>query len=439
MKAAAPAHNTVAKIAEDNNRPHAKIISTTPNNVDKESGLQCKLLMNDACEFIEEMYDWERDKVLEYIAENSLNDFVYIKYTWKQLGLSEAWYRQQCRDLLNDMLTINREINLAWTKSSDNSVFNEEDLLTMESMLKHKSSKYKVEFKRFVAYSQEFHTHTYFLNLYKPLDPNKKYFIGCDVAAGLSKDRSTIVITDPEDDFTPVGFFRSATINIELFAHLLRVLVKEHIPKSILFIENNNLGNAVITNLIDYIPKNIFFSYRVQDKQKGKNPATQTDNIILGVNTNSSSRDVMFDILKDIVSNHPQQIAFKEIYDEIKNLAYIKGRIDHEPGHHDDIIMGYLMVRYSVETGNSIGRFLGKKLDPNTVNTVLSKTGAQSIGNRVEGNKSDLFKIQDLLILTAEGYSPEEAMKILISKGSVKNHDSKAKSVNYNILHDVLN
>ena len=75
------------------------VITTTPNNIDVDAGIFCKNLIDDAAPFNEKMYDWPRSQLEKYIYANSKNDFVYISFSYKQLGRSEAWLDSQIRAL----------------------------------------------------------------------------------------------------------------------------------------------------------------------------------------------------------------------------------------------------------------------------------------------------------------------------------------------------
>ncbi|MBT4939346.1 MAG: LysE family transporter, partial [Rhodospirillaceae bacterium] len=89
-------------------------------------------LIDDAAPFMLDLLDWSLEDVHEYIETNSNNDFVTIKYSYKELGRSEAWFKKQCRSLQNRMDKIKREILLEWTKTTESSIFEEEDLMRLE-------------------------------------------------------------------------------------------------------------------------------------------------------------------------------------------------------------------------------------------------------------------------------------------------------------------
>lgn len=365
LKASAPAYRKVADLAEAHGKPHCKILSTTPSDVDSYSGAVCKELIDDSAIFIEELYDWSMKRVREYIDVNGSSGYLSIKYTWQQLGLSEEWYAQSCKDLRYDTRSIKRELDIEWTKSSDNSVFEEAELDILAKGLYTDTKNLIVEITK--EYQDDFKIERnqvpYMFKLFtESLNPNHPYFIGCDVSGGLGKDYSTIVIVDPFDNYKEKAIFKNNKINLSDFRLLIEQVVTNIIPKSTLFIENNSYGKGVIDELLKNttVAKKLYFEYKVTDKDKTKrNPKTVTNSISYGINTNTASRELMIDILREVVIEQPHTIISQELVDDISGLIYNKtGKVEHDTHTHDDCIFGKLMVLYAVKYGNNISKFL---------------------------------------------------------------------------------
>ena len=156
---------------------------TTPNNLEKPEAVWFKMTMiNNACTFTEDFYDMKLSDIREYINMKSRNDFVYIEFSYKQLGRSEEWFAEQCRALNNDLLLIKRELLLEWTKASDVSVYSEAQLSRIEELLVTPFTKL---------------TLLKYWNIYL-LDPTidfrKPYLISVDPSAGTDNDGSAITI-----------------------------------------------------------------------------------------------------------------------------------------------------------------------------------------------------------------------------------------------------
>lgn len=400
--AASPAINKVAELARLHNKPHGKMLSTTPSNIDTPSGAFCKDIIDRACEFTEEMYNWSPDKIREYIVANSSNDFIYIKYTWQMLGLSQEWYDTMCRELMHDWLIIRREVDLEWTKSSENSYFREEELDEMFSNVISTELTKTIEIARYRESLQEYVRTPYSFKLIEPLDKEKWYFIGVDVAGGLGKDFSTIVLTDPLNDCKPIGTFKNNIINTRHLSDLLIGLVTNYIPNSILFIENNSYGKAIIDNVLESdIADKVYFSYKVPDKDKTKNARTVTDTIQYGISTNTATRPLIVEIIKEVAMDQPELITMEDIYQDIKGLIVTKqGKVEHDTNMYDDTLMAWLMVLYAIRYSNNIAMYYNmvnastrRKVDGLIALTSESNVNDPALDNGIQLDFEELVRL----------------------------------------------
>jgi hypothetical protein len=434
--AAGPAQSRIAEVAKANGKPHSKIISTTPNNIDVPAGEECYKMIQESAKFIEKMYDWNRNEIDNYIQQNSNNDFIYIEFTWQQLGLTEEWYRKECRVLNNKLLLIRRELDLEWTKSSDNSVFSEEQLDVIGSY--HNRDYTIMELKpKFRIFNEELNqeetvNRTYFMNVYRPLNPKKTYLVGCDVGGGLGRDNSTMVVVDPED-LMPVAIFKNNKINTSYFTSLIEYVMEEVLPLSIFIIERNNYGLNVIDTLVRTKSKRLFYTYSLQDKDKTKN--VTKDNIKYGVDTSVKSREIMFDNLFTLVNEEPHVLGVDDIYNEVRTLEYNKqGKIEHNDISHDDCLLGYLIVRYAL-SNTPTGHLLVKKIRNNHAS---NQSGiANSIFGGVDDPTINKYNIASNLTIDELIYIKDNNISVdefISSKYNIKTNRPKLK-INNNILN----
>ena len=73
---------------------------------------------------------------IDIINTNERSTFVYIEYSYQQLGYSEQWFRDLCRNMELDWDAIRREVLLEWSPSVENSPFRKEDLDTIRNLLR---------------------------------------------------------------------------------------------------------------------------------------------------------------------------------------------------------------------------------------------------------------------------------------------------------------
>ena len=138
----------------------------------------------DATKFSETWYDFSYSQLMDILKANTKSDFVYIKFTYQQLGCSEQWFSEVCKLLKNSWPDIRREILLEWSTGVENSPFKEEDLDTISGLIRQPISVvYLLGKYRFETYLQA-DTRTY------------PALIGVDVAAGYKHDSSAITVVD---------------------------------------------------------------------------------------------------------------------------------------------------------------------------------------------------------------------------------------------------
>ena len=361
---ATPANSQAAQEAEKNGKPYHIVISTTPGDLNTPHGVYAKQFFDSAAPFSEKLYDWPIEKVKEYIDKNSSNNFTYLEFSYDLLGRDYNWFRKQCKALNGDVFKIKREILLQWNKSSDLSPFSEEEIMRLTDCAKEPVATLMLQ-------------NVFPLNLYiDDFDWRSNLLIGVDVASGMSRDRTAIVVWDPAINQVVASFHNNIIDGFEL-RDLLIELITVYFQNSILIIESNNSGKQLMDFLLRTpVAKNLFYEkkqvkaeVRVQDVKKQKFDSKMTK--VYGVNTNTETRPKMMDILRDIVRDEYDRVNSKDIIQEIAGLERSPkhDRIDHGEGGHDDLVMAYLFTRYVWAYGRNLGKWM----------TVTSTSGSETI------------------------------------------------------------
>jgi hypothetical protein len=97
------------------------------------------------------------------------------------------------------------------------------------------------------------------------------------------------------------------------------------------------------------LEKNLFFHSREKAEKRVGQATSKTRLKVYGIDTTAKSRDLMIDILKKDVVEHPEFFRIKKLYDQVRNLERTKnGKIEHSSHSHDDILFAYLMCRYAM-------------------------------------------------------------------------------------------
>lgn len=344
-KAAIPAFSKASENAKNNGKPYGVVITTTPNNIDEGTpGCFCYNMIEDAAKWKLELFDLNENELNEYIHSNSMNDFIFVEYSYKELGKSEEWLEKQKRALANDMLTLKREVLLVWPHSTDGAVFSEDQLTRVYDYVKQPHSTLLI-FNR------------YPVTFYEEPDLRMNYILSCDVSGGLSNDSSAISIIHPED-FHVVGDFLNSKVDTDTYRRIIEELMTLYFRKALLVVEKTGIGMGIV----DALMKNPLIEPRMfrEDKQHFGEKTTssgfvvkkKTKTTIYGVDTNKQTRNQMMDLLFDIVNNEYDKIVSPNIYSNLVTLEKKRnGKIEARNGKHDDSLMSYLIFRWAVFYG----------------------------------------------------------------------------------------
>ncbi|MDD3172132.1 MAG: hypothetical protein PHF63_00435 [Herbinix sp.] len=351
VEAAGPAYGTASDNADKNNAIHCRFFSSTPGDLDSKEGKDGMEIIKTCCKWSEEFYDWDREKIKQYITFNSASRIVYIEYSYTQLGKDEEWFKKMCALLNNNKMKIKRELLLHRIHGNSQSPFEPEDLDALNEL------KGKV--------IEEFFVNTFFLfRLYEKLNRSRVYFVGVDVSNGYGIDNTAVTIWDPYTRKV-VGEFKSPFISVRQAADLLRTLVKNHIPRAILCIERNANGEGVLDLLRSSpIAHNLYWD---NSKSVGDNIDLKMENGFIkqqaamrklyGVWTGTSTRPLMIDLLFSYVHDYKDLIIGNNIIEDINALVKKNDKVQAATGEHDDAVMSYLMCLYVYYNGNNLSRF----------------------------------------------------------------------------------
>ncbi|QDJ97782.1 hypothetical protein PALS2_157 [Staphylococcus phage PALS_2] len=390
--------------------------------------------MNDAAQWTEKIYDYYinseeegNEKLEEYMDSNSGNSFIYIEYSYKELGKDDNWLEKQKRQI-GSLEAVKREILLEWAFSNDDSLFDEEQMSEL-SLYANKEIYNTIDFK--------INGKTYYVHMVKKMENmhEKNWLVGIDISGGLGRDNTAFTVVDP-GTLEPVMVFQNNIINGPTFRKLIKELITLYIPNAVLIPERNYAGTVMIEDMIqtDNIGDNIFYSLknRTAEKQVEVNkqvfnemPRHSTNKVTkqvrrYGIDTTKKSRDLMLnEILSMIVEEKPYLVNNKPLFQQIKSLQMKKGRIDHPDGGHDDLLMSYLFCLYAYYYEKDIKKFVKVKYG-----SIVSPTGenAEEIEKERQARRKDIASIKRIGGII-DGNSPSNPL--LQNNNSAPNQKSK--------------
>ena len=351
----APAFKTAAMNAKANGSPYGIVITTTPGFMSTPEGKEAYNTKEMATKFSETWYDLKYQELMQIINANTKSDFVYIKFTYQQLGCSEEWFSEVCKLLKNSWTDIRREILLEWSTGIENSPFKEEDLDAISGLIKQPISiTYLLGKYRFETYMQV-DTRTY-----PPL-------IGVDVSGGYKQDSSTITVVDSRTTCV-LGCLNCNYISTLDLARCIEFIVKNWMPNAIVNVERNGgFGSTVISKLIKMgIKKNLYYEIKdivVEEKQDGVHAYKQKVRTkVYGLTSTKAIRQLLIDILLDRVENHKDKFISPIIYNELLGMEIKRnGKVEHSNSTHDDQIFSMLMALYMWYEGVNMAERFGMR------------------------------------------------------------------------------
>jgi len=183
--------------------------------------------------------------------------------------------------------------------------------------------------------------------IWEEYDPTKKYVISADVARGDGRDFSAFHIMDV-DNLEIVAEYTGKP-SIDLFAKFLFDVGNEY-GGSLLVIENNNVGYAVIEKLINMEYKNIYFSIKGSGEYIESYAADSMNNSVPGFATSSKSRPLIIAKLEEFIRNKLIKIKSKRTINEMRTFVWNNGRPQAMRSCNDDLVMSLAIACWVRDT-----------------------------------------------------------------------------------------
>lgn len=414
LPAALAAGGAAIDAAMKSGSPYGTIMTTTAGKKDDRDGRYVYNLLSEAAVWTEKFYDARnQEELYEMVKANSAGGVLRINGTFdhRQLGKTDEWLKRKLEESVQKGEDANRDYFNIWTSGN------------MESPFDPDVTDRMVQSARSVAHSDISAIGRFILRWYIPESEiasraaSTHFTIGMDSSDAAGGDDISFVVTDTYTlEVVAAGNFNDS--NIITFARWVVDFMVKY-PNSLLIPERRSTGSSIIDYLLLMLPaqgidpfKRIF--NRVVNEQNDyperlrevKTSGSRREELItrykkwFGYATSGTgdySRDELYGrALRIAIRYAADKIHDRLLINQLTSLQVRNGRIDHAPGAHDDMVIGWLLGIWLIYCGTGLEYYGIDSRRLVNDNTERMKTMTRSEMLAMEREKANRARIEDL-------------------------------------------
>ena len=388
------------------------IYASTPGDLETDEGKDFQKIIDNTPVFNESFYDLSDDEIEHMKTVPNPDDedrdripinMVYIEFNYIQLRKDGKWLSEQYYEAVKKgtLGEYRRGVLLQRFRGGQGSFFRQSDIDYIQQHIRQH------DYDIFLL--QKYHLYVYKHEIRRPdltsdtpyFDIDIPYLIGIDCGTGKNGDNTAICIVHPYT-LEVVGEFLSPVIGI---LDLMRVIttLAQMLPKALFCLESNMTGVDIIDFVQESQLENRFYhdpraselTKNVIEPQHPKMSLTRKAEAKkhFGTYVTVKTRKMMFNILRDMVSDYRHLIYTEYLVKDICNLVEQKnGNMAAASGEHDDLVMAYLHTLYVLKYGYQLGRFgIDKSLCTYDVSKQIMDQYEQATLENTVDNLSDVI------------------------------------------------
>lgn len=373
---------------------YGTILTTTAGKKDDKDGAFVYNMLQESAIWSERFFDSpDRATLYKTIRANSSGGKLRVNVTMnhRQLGKSDEWLMSKLEESVQTGDAANRDYFNMWTSGSQTSPLPTTVLQAIRESV------------RGTDYDDISHINNYIFRWYIPQDQisarmtEGKFVIGCDTSNASGGDDISVYMMDVESLETVAAATINET-NLIYFAKWLAYTLIRY-TNTTLIIENRSSAQSIIDYILIELteagidPFKRLYNTVVNDKQE--NP-TQFENMqravqrkdfdeymrmkrTFGFTTSgggTSSRSNLYSVVLQLAAKRScNRIYDKMLADQITGLITKNGRVDHAPGEHDDMVIGWLLAHWLITQAKNLKHY---GIDPSRVGRLLRVTDDMS-------------------------------------------------------------
>ena len=336
-----PSTSISQKVAKENNIPYGTFIISTPNGTRGRG-------------------EWYFRKWMD--AKTGKSIYKANSIYWRDVGLSDDWYKEQCDAFNNDPKTIAQELEMQFI-SSEGAYWDADvqtrlnELINMEGELPNTKT---------IQYADGG-----VLQIYDPtFNRNNFCLIGIDVASASGGDFSTIQVIDFVTCLQIAEYVgKLEPLTFAKFVKNVAIMF----PNNLIIIENSGGFGITVLNYLADEPENFNIFGETRKLSPMNILKVGKPQLVPGLSTNAKSRPLIIEAMYNQIRENSNCVYSKRLAAELMTLVNKGGKVQADEGYNDDLVMAYAFCFYV------------RKYAPDSYQEILRKLEA---GKDIQGDLS---------------------------------------------------
>ncbi len=272
--------------------------------------------------------NWFHKNYVEATTES--NDFFPTKLMWDvHPDRDLAWFEKETKNMSRREIAQELECNF---NMSGETVFHGDDIALFEGMI--------CDPKRRTGFDRNFW-------IWEDYIPGQAYLVSADVARGDGADYSVFhvlklstmeVVAEYQGKVTP-----------DIFSNILYSSGREY-GDSMIVVENNSVGFAVLDKLIELEYPNVYFSIKSTHEFVEQSRAEYKSNAVAGFTTSTKTRPLIIAKLEEFVRNKLIKVYSSRLLNEMRTFVWNNGKPEAMRSYNDDLIMSLAVACWVRDT-----------------------------------------------------------------------------------------
>ena len=357
------------EVAKEVGAPYFTLFTTTPGKLNTREGRFAYDVYKNSLRWSEKFLDLKNQEELQEIVNKNTRKYrvVLLEFNHRQLGYTDGWLKERMMESFSEGANAESDYLNKWVAGNMSNPIPKKILeIIKKSEKKPDPQTYK---------------YGYIINWYITESEKIKYargmkhmVIGLDTsdALGGNNDDIGLVIRDVETGEV-IGAGKYNETNLAIFADFL-VSVLEAYPTSIFIPERKSSATAILDNMYTIMltksmnPYKRIFNWLVNNGNLNDKKLLQIlehptiENLTknkryFGFATSSSgesSRGLLYgNVFRSSYNYTGDKVHDKDLIEQLSSLRVVNGKIDHEEGGHDDLVIAWLLTYWFLQYGKN--------------------------------------------------------------------------------------